>query len=96
MQWTTGIWTSGTGSAGPDAPSPTAGCGPQDAGRGLRAAGCGMRAAGRRGRRARLALGSDAPVVLDADPFTADAMLLRTLPAAATLLGGRSTHRSGL
>ncbi|MCU1406224.1 MAG: hypothetical protein JWQ43_2527 [Glaciihabitans sp.] len=32
--------------------------------------------------------------ILDADPFTASAELLRQLPVAATLLGGRFTHRA--
>ena len=32
-------------------------------------------------------------IVLDEDPYTLDAARLRTMPVAATMLGGRWTHR---
>jgi predicted amidohydrolase YtcJ len=35
-------------------------------------------------------------LVLDADPFTADAGVLRAMPVAATMLGGEWTHRTGI
>jgi len=35
-------------------------------------------------------------IVLDGDPFTADPAELRTMPVAATLLGGAWTHRAGI
>lgn len=35
-------------------------------------------------------------VVTDADPFTADPHTLRAMPVAATMLGGRWTHRDGV
>jgi predicted amidohydrolase YtcJ len=35
-------------------------------------------------------------IVLDRDPFTADADALRTMPVAATMLGGVWTHRNGI
>jgi hypothetical protein len=35
-------------------------------------------------------------VVLDADPFTADTGVLRTMPVAATMLNGAWTHRAGI
>jgi hypothetical protein len=35
-------------------------------------------------------------IVLDRDPFTADPVALRTMPVAATMLGGAWTHRSGI
>lgn len=53
------------------------------------AASCGPDGPLRIGRRADL-------VVVDADPTTMDAGALRTVPVAATMLGGRWTHRAGL
>jgi len=35
-------------------------------------------------------------VILDGDPFTADPRALRTMPVAATMIGGAWTHRVGL
>jgi predicted amidohydrolase YtcJ len=35
-------------------------------------------------------------IVLDRDPFAAEPALLRTMPVAATMLGGEWTHRSGI
>jgi predicted amidohydrolase YtcJ len=35
-------------------------------------------------------------VVVDADPFSADARALRTMPVVATMLNGEWTHRTGL
>ncbi|WP_246169502.1 amidohydrolase [Actinotalea subterranea] len=45
--------------------------------------------------RSRVAVGEVADLaVLDADPVAVDVVALRTLPVAATLLGGRWTHRT--
>ena len=35
-------------------------------------------------------------MVLEADPFTAKPAALRTMPVAATMLGGTWTHRAGI
>jgi predicted amidohydrolase YtcJ len=52
-------------------------------------------AAGRRD--ATLGAGDPADlVVLDGDPFTAERDGLRTMPIAATMLGGDWTHRTGI
>ncbi|MGP3914425.1 amidohydrolase [Nonomuraea sp. 10N515B] len=54
-------------------------------------------AASTRTGRARLAEGDPADlVVVDADPYTASAAVLREMPVAGTMLGGRWTWRKGI
>ena len=49
------------------------------------------------GSAAAVAVGAPADLVLtDADPTTCDPATLRAMPVAATLVGGRFTHRAGV
>jgi predicted amidohydrolase YtcJ len=52
-------------------------------------------APGRGDRRLRMGDAADL-IVLDGDPFAADPAALRSMPVAATMLGGMWTHRTGI